>query len=188
MTCFRVVMLAGLAAGILAAGCTSHARPQAVRPDDLNSPEPCLRQARSLLAQGQTQSAEGLLDKAIVRWPLCADLSLLRGYARLKLGKLAEAREDFTVVLRVSDHQATRVSAHLGLGATLERLGRQREADDQYALAVAIEPGLAAVLMDVQKNRLYPQPVSVRSEGPGGQSAAQRQKYLEEALRKLEAK
>jgi tetratricopeptide (TPR) repeat protein len=133
------------------------------------------------LGEGKVKQAETLADEALRRWPDRANLHLLRGYALTANGKLDEAEAAFRSALVRTDDPMERLSAHLGLGGVLEKLNRQKQADQQYAAAVQIYPELRDVLEEIESERLWPQSVYT-DEYCSPESLGERLKKIEQKL------
>ena len=111
-------------------------------------------------------------------------LDLLRGYAFSELGRDAEAEAAFRSVLDSSAPAPFVVSAHLGLVAIHARRGETDIADAHSRRALAIDPSLQALLLDIERERTW-RP-SVMGSNPGFD--AERTRRLLEAARDLASK
>lgn len=87
------------------------------------------RRANALMRLGRTEEAFQELTTLVERHPEALDLRLKRAAAAMALERFDEALSDLERVVRAAPDSA---EAHHRLGATLERLGRPREAAEHY--------------------------------------------------------
>lgn len=139
--------------------------------------------AGALMDAGRLDEARSVLDQAVTRWPASAAPHLLLGYLYRRHGQLQEAEIAFRKGLTRANTPRQRVSAHLGLGAVLERLGRQDEANEQYAWALSIYPELRGILKKVETERLWPKSIHTDAHYSWDE-IAERLKRIEERLEK----
>lgn len=93
---------------------------------------------RALADLAQPVPLDAIATRALERLPDDGTLLAYRGYARLQLGRAAEAAEDYAGAVR--DAPAD-VSARLGLARALIRSGRAEQALPQIDAALALAPG-----------------------------------------------
>ena len=142
--------------------------------------------ARVLLDDGRPADASVELSAIKTRWPQSAAPHVLLGYVHHRQGDPGAAEAAFRSALARVPTPQERIAAHLGLGAVLEKAGRQAAADAQYAAAVALAPQLRGVLVDIQKQSLFPQAVAVEGSGGFGRVSERRLRQMKKVLRKLE--
>jgi Flp pilus assembly protein TadD len=96
------------------------------------------QKGRQQLADGMAAQATVSLEKAKRREPDKASIREALGIAYFRLRRWSEAEAEFRVILELSptDHYA-----HYALGRSLEKQGRQHEANGEYKLASALRPG-----------------------------------------------
>lgn len=95
------------------------------------------QEGRRRLREGMTAQATVPLEKAKRLEPDKASIREALGIAYFRLRRWQEAEAEFRVVLDLSptDHYA-----HYALGRTLEKQGREVEANGHYKLASSMEP------------------------------------------------
>ena len=96
------------------------------------------QQGRSPLKQGMAAQATVALEKAKRLEPEKASIRESLGIAYFRIRRWAEAEAEFRAVLELSP---TDDYAHYALGRTLEKLGRNAEANGHYKLASSLRPG-----------------------------------------------
>ena len=96
------------------------------------------QEGRSRLRKGMTAQATVPLERARRLEPDKASIRESLGIAYFRLRRWSEAEAEFRAVLELSptDHYA-----HYALGRTLEKLGRNAEANGHYKLASVMDPG-----------------------------------------------
>lgn len=121
-------------------------RPRPVRPvAELSAPEanPALAEARALRQAGRKAQALAVLDKAAAGAPGDMALTRDRGLLALDTGALDKA---WTLLKVAADKGPPDWRVHSGLGATLASLGRQQEAQVEFAKALELAPDHPSVL------------------------------------------
>jgi Flp pilus assembly protein TadD len=95
------------------------------------------QEGRSRLRKGMAAQATVALEKAKRLEPEKASIRESLGIAYFRLRRWQEAEAEFRAMLDLSptDHYA-----HYALGRTLEKLGREAEANGHYKLASVMEP------------------------------------------------
>jgi Flp pilus assembly protein TadD len=121
--------------------------------------QPQLLLAGAYLESGKTGPAEQLLTIVLTTWPGNPEATLLLGFVFLAQGEKHQALQPLQRAIQLTDVPEHHLTAHLGLAAAYEGLGEQPQADHHYAQALAIEPRLRPVLMNIQKSLLWRQPV-----------------------------
>jgi Flp pilus assembly protein TadD len=107
------------------------------------------QQGRRHLKEGMAAQATVPLEKAKRRAPDKASIRESLGIAYFRIGRYAEAAEEFRVLLELSPSDDY---AHYALGRCLEKQGRAAEANGHYKLAHSLRPGstqYAARVMDL---------------------------------------
>src|SRR5207237_10626337 len=96
------------------------------------------QQGRSHLRKGLAAQATVPLEKAKRLEPEKASIREALGIAYFRIRRWQEAEAEFRAVLDLSptDHYA-----HYALGRTLDKQGREAEANGHYKLASSMEPG-----------------------------------------------
>ena len=95
------------------------------------------QQGRARLRHGMPAQATVPLEKAKRRAPDKASIRETLGIAYFRIGRYAEAEEEFRAVLELSP---VNDYAHYALGRCLEKQGRPREANGHYKLARSLRP------------------------------------------------
>jgi pentatricopeptide repeat protein len=141
----------------------------------LNPDNPVLTVALAgvLLHVKQPEEAEQQLRNLLVRHPDHPNGHLLLAYALCDQGKLEEAHKIFERILALDCDPVQRVSAHLGLGALLEKSGDIEGAAKHYQSAVAVDPQIRTILTDIQKSSLRGRPSVPRGSGTMSQNEIQ---------------
>ena len=98
------------------------------------------QEGRSRLRRGMNAQATVPLEKAKKLEPDKASIREALGIAYFRLRRWDEAEAEFRAVLDLSP---TDDYAHYALGRTLEKQGRQAEANGHYKLASSMVPGSA---------------------------------------------
>ena len=95
------------------------------------------QEGRARLKKGMPAQATVPLEKAKRREPDKASIREALGIAYLRIQRYEEAEIEFRAMLELSpaDHYA-----HYGLGRTLEKQGRRREANGHFKLASSLRP------------------------------------------------
>lgn len=96
------------------------------------------QQGRSHLKKGMAAQATVALEKAKRLEPEKASIRESLGIAYFRIQRWAEAEAEFRAVLELSP---TDDYAHYALGRTLEKVGRDAEANGHYKLASSLRPG-----------------------------------------------
>jgi Flp pilus assembly protein TadD len=96
------------------------------------------QQGREHLQRGMAAQATVALEKAKKLEPDKASIREALGIAYFRIQRWAEAEAEFRVVLDLSP---TDDYAHYALGRTLEKQGRDAEANGHYKLASSMSPG-----------------------------------------------
>lgn len=96
------------------------------------------QEGRARLRNGLTAQATVPLEKAKRLEPRKASIREALGIAYFRLRRWQEAEAEFRAVLELSptDHYA-----HYALGRTLEKQGRESEANGHFKLASTMQPG-----------------------------------------------
>jgi len=95
------------------------------------------QQGRDLLKQGMAAQATVALEKAKRLEPAKASIREALGIAYFRIQRWRKAEEEFRVVLELSP---TDDYAHYALGRSLEKQGRDAEANGHYKLASSMSP------------------------------------------------
>ena len=95
------------------------------------------QQGMSLLRDGMAAQATVPLEKAKRLEPEKASIREALGIAYFRIRRWAEAEAEFRAVLELSPADDY---AHYALGRTLEKLGRETEANGHYKLASSLRP------------------------------------------------
>ena len=95
------------------------------------------QEGRRRLRRGQAAQATVPLEKAKRREPNKASIREMLGIAYFRLGRYDEAEAEFRAALEISPVDDY---AHYALGRTLEKQGRQSEANGHYKLASSMNP------------------------------------------------
>src|SRR6184192_2901491 len=95
------------------------------------------QQGRAHLRKGRAAQATVALEKAKRREPDKASIREALGIAYLRIQRYEEAEQEFRAVLELSpaDHYG-----HYALGRSLEKQGRDAEANGHYKLASSLRP------------------------------------------------
>ena len=95
------------------------------------------QQGRAQLKKGMAAQATVALEKAKKREPEKASIREALGIAYFRISRWDAAEAEFRAVLELSptDHYA-----HYALGRTLEKQGREAEANGHYKLASSMKP------------------------------------------------
>jgi Flp pilus assembly protein TadD len=96
------------------------------------------QQGRAQLERGMAAQATVALEKARRREPEKASIREALGIAYFRIGRWAAAEAEFRKLLELSP---VNDYAHYALGRTLEKRGREREANAHYKLASSLAPG-----------------------------------------------
>ena len=96
------------------------------------------QRGREHMRRGDNAQATVSLEKAKRREPDKASIREALGIAYFRLRRWAEAESEFRAVLDLSP---TDDYAHYALGRTLEKQGREAEANGHYKLANSLRPG-----------------------------------------------
>jgi Flp pilus assembly protein TadD len=95
------------------------------------------QKGRAQLKDGMAAQATVSLEKAKRREPDKASIRELLGIAYFRLRRWSEAEAEFRAMLELAP---TDDYAHYALGRSLEKQGRQHEANGEYKLASALRP------------------------------------------------
>src|ERR671924_858742 len=95
------------------------------------------QEGRRRLRSGQAAQATVPLEKAKRREPNKASIRESLGIAYFRLGRYAEAADEFRAMLELSPADDY---AHYALGRCLEKQGRATEANGHYKLASSLRP------------------------------------------------
>jgi Flp pilus assembly protein TadD len=95
------------------------------------------QQGRTHLKQGMPAQATVALEKAKRREPEKASIREALGIAYFRIGRWAEAEAEFRTLIELSP---VNDYAHYALGRSLEKQGREREANAHYKLASSLRP------------------------------------------------
>ena len=96
------------------------------------------QQGRTHLRKGRAAQATVALEKAKKREPHKASIREALGIAYFRIQRYDEAEREFRAMLELSP---TDDYAHYALGRSLEKLGREQEANGHYKLASSLRPG-----------------------------------------------
>jgi Flp pilus assembly protein TadD len=96
------------------------------------------QQGREHLKRGMPAQATVALEKAKKLEPHKASIREALGIAYFRIQRLQEAEAEFRTVLEISP---TDDYAHYALGRSLEKQGRDAEANGHYKLASSLSPG-----------------------------------------------
>jgi Flp pilus assembly protein TadD len=96
------------------------------------------QQGRAHLERGMPAQATVALEKAKRREPEKASIREALGIAYFRIGRWEAAEAEFRALLELSP---VNDYAHYALGRSLEKQGRQREANGHYKLASSLRPG-----------------------------------------------
>jgi Flp pilus assembly protein TadD len=96
------------------------------------------QQGRSHLRKGRAAQATVALEKAKRREPDKASIREALGIAYFRIQRYDEAEREFRAMLELSP---TDDYAHYALARSLEKLGREQEANGHYKLASSLKPG-----------------------------------------------
>ena len=96
------------------------------------------QKGRAHLKRGMPAQATVALEKAKKREPEKESIREALGIAYFRIGRWEEAEAEFRTLLELSP---VNDYAHYALGRTLEKQGRQREANRHYKLASSLRPG-----------------------------------------------
>ncbi len=99
------------------------------------------QQGRAHLRKGRAAQATVALEKAKRRAPDKASIREALGIAYLRIQRYEEAEEEFRAMLELSPADDY---AHYALGRSLEKQGKDAEANGHYKLASSLRPGKAA--------------------------------------------
>ena len=95
------------------------------------------REGQTRLRKGMAAQATVPLEKAKRRAPDKASIREALGIAYFRIGRFAEAEQEFRAVLELSPVDDY---AHYALGRCLEKQGRRDEAGGHYKLARSLRP------------------------------------------------
>ena len=95
------------------------------------------QQGRAHLRKGRAAQATVALEKAKRRAPDKASIREALGIAYFRIQRWKEAEAEFRAMLELSPADDY---AHYGLGRSLEKLGREQEAQGHYKLASSLRP------------------------------------------------
>jgi Flp pilus assembly protein TadD len=96
------------------------------------------QQGRAHLKAGRAAQATVALEKAKRREPDKASIREALGIAYFRIGRWAAAESEFRAMLELAPADDY---AHYALGRSLEKLGRETEANAHYKLASSLRPG-----------------------------------------------
>ena len=96
------------------------------------------QKGREHLAEGRAAQATVALEQAKSREPNKASIREALGIAYFRIGRWPEAEAEFRKVLELSP---VNDYAHYALGRSLEKQGRDVEANRHYKLASSLRPG-----------------------------------------------
>lgn len=134
------------------------------------SPEvlrPRLLLGTTLMQLGKNEDAAVILADVIKKWPKNSEAHLLLAYVRLDHGDKELARQGLQKVLEMTTNTDQQLAAHLGIASLYENDGLLTEATIHYGKALDIEPGLRDLLMTVQKQLLWRQPIATPGDNSG---------------------
>jgi Flp pilus assembly protein TadD len=95
------------------------------------------QQGRTHLRKGRAAQATVALEKAKKREPHKASIREALGIAYFRIQRYDEAEREFRAMLELSP---TDDYAHYALARSLEKLGREQEANGHYKLASSLKP------------------------------------------------
>jgi len=96
------------------------------------------QQGRDHLRKGNAAQATVALEKAKRREPDKASIREALGIAYFRIQRWEEAEREFRAMLELAP---TDDYAHYALGRSLEKLGKETEANGHYKLASSLKPG-----------------------------------------------
>jgi Flp pilus assembly protein TadD len=96
------------------------------------------QQGRAHLRKGRAAQATVALEKAKRREPDKASIREALGIAYFRIQRWEEAEREFRAMLELAP---TDDYAHYALGRSLEKLGKETEANGHYKLASSLKPG-----------------------------------------------
>jgi Flp pilus assembly protein TadD len=96
------------------------------------------QQGRAHLRKGRAAQATVALEKAKKREPRKASIREALGIAYFRIQRWEDAEREFRAMLELAP---TDDYAHYALGRSLEKLGREAEANGHYKLASSLKPG-----------------------------------------------
>jgi Flp pilus assembly protein TadD len=96
------------------------------------------QKGRAHLKRGMPAQATVALEKAKKREPEKESIREALGIAYFRIGRWEEAEREFRTLLELSP---VNDYAHYALGRSLEKQGREREANRHYKLASSLRPG-----------------------------------------------
>jgi Flp pilus assembly protein TadD len=96
------------------------------------------QQGRDHLRNGNAAQATVALEKAKRREPDKASIREALGIAYFRIRRWEEAEREFRAMLELAP---TDDYAHYALGRSLEKLGKETEANGHYKLASSLKPG-----------------------------------------------
>ena len=143
----------------------------------------CVDWAEQLLRENESQQAQSLLERCLLRWPDSSKANLLLGYAFARQGKYEQAEKQFLKIEKLINSPTDRISLHLGLAAVLDKQGKNVEADKRYLAALAIAPSLSKIIDEVEKQRLWPKSVYIEDKETEGK-LSDRLRHIEKKLKK----
>lgn len=145
----------------------------------------CVGRAEQLLRKNESQQAQSLLEKCLLRWPDSSKVNLLLGYAFARQGEYEQAEKQFLKIEKLINSPTDRISLHLGLAAVLDKQGKAVEADKRYSAALAIDPSLSKIIDEVEKQRLWPKAVYIEDKETKGK-LSDRLSRIEKRLKKIQ--
>ena len=152
--------------------CTWHrTRPGRPVPKDMSEAYDLFQEGRERLRKGMSAQATVPLEKAKRLEPDKASIREALGIAYFRLRRWEEAEAEFRAVLELSP---TDDYAHYALGRTLEKQGRQAEANGHYKLASSMNPAERQLREPHPRARVRAvvQRVSRARVSPGGEIGA----------------
>ncbi|HET7856414.1 MAG TPA: tetratricopeptide repeat protein [Gaiellaceae bacterium] len=96
------------------------------------------QKGRAHLKKGMPAQATVSLEKAKRREPDKASIREALGIAYFRMQDYEKAESEFRAMTEIAPNDDY---AHYGLGRSLEKLGREREAQGHYKLASSLRPG-----------------------------------------------
>jgi tetratricopeptide (TPR) repeat protein len=132
--------------------------------------------AGALFQSQQLAEAEKILFSAIQRWPEDSKSHLLMSYCLLDQGKKEQSLSSFLEALKYAETPTLEIAAHLGLASVYAEMKQDEQATYHYHSALAIEPELEEVLVNIHKELLWQEPVVASGEGFGGDRMGQHRK------------